>query len=119
MEEIWKETKTDDGKRISGSNLGRIRTWNEKDQDWRIRKLSIDVCNDKYSDLNMKFQGHSYINVARFIAFLFCENDDLENKSWVIHRNGNNFDNRSENHVYVLIRSGCNNICCFLYFIQA
>ena len=60
MEEIWKETKTDDGKRISGSNLGRIRTWNEKDQDWRIRKLSIDVCNDKYSDLNMKFQGHSY-----------------------------------------------------------
>ena len=96
-EEIWKETTTDDGKRISGSNLGRIRIWSEKDNDWKIKKLSTDVCNDKYSDLNMKFQGHSYINIARFIAFLFCENDAPDVKTWVIHRNGNNFDNRADN----------------------
>lgn len=101
MEEIWKETTTDNGKRISGSNLGRIRVWNEKDQEWKIKKLSTDVCNDKYSDLNMKFQGHSYINIARFIAFLFCDNDDPVNKDWVIHLNGNNFDNRADNLQWV------------------
>ena len=99
--ETWKETSTDDGKRICGSDLGRIRVWSEKDQDWRIKKLSVDVCNDKFSDLNMKFQGHNYINIARFIAYLFCNNDDREHKDCVIHLNGNNYDNRADNLQWV------------------
>ena len=49
----------------------------------------------------MKFQGHGYINIARFIAFLFCENDDPEHKQWVIHLNTNNYDNRADNLQWV------------------